>query len=211
MTAPDPNRRSRPAAPAPAAAGFSLTELLVVVGIMAVLFVLAAPVVNSLVDSNRLSQGGQNLSEQINLARQTASSRNRAVEVRLIRVPDHSEQGYSAVQLWMADDSGQMREMSRLATLPTAVTIAENTNLSEVLPSLNKGTMEAGAMAGQEYVAFQVRPTGMVIPAPPPPDTMKNFFLTVVPIRSANASTLPDNYVMVQVNPLTATPLVYRP
>ena len=203
-TIPDIDSRTR------TASGFSLVELLVVVGIMAVLFLIAAPVVNSLMDSNNLARAGQSLADQVNLGRQTSSSRNRAVELRLIKVSDpNKKKGYTAMQLWMTDATGVSKQLDRAVMLPTGVAVAETKSLSKGLELMTSGTMPADAAvgAGQAYAAFQIRPNGMVLPSQP----MKDFFLTVVSIHVADATAYPDNYAMVQVNPLTATPLVYRP
>jgi uncharacterized protein (TIGR02596 family) len=191
------------------AKAFSLVELLVVVAIMGALFLIAMPVVNSLLDANNVSRGGQMVADLVNQARQTASSRNRAVELRLIKVPSRSAKGYSAAQLWMTDATGQSREYDRAVQLPQTVVVAETSQLSQALPLMSKGTMPSTVAVGggQDYVAFQVRPNGLVTPA----QEMKNCYVSVVSIRSADATSFPNNFAMVQVNPLTATPLVYRP
>jgi hypothetical protein len=54
---------------------------------------------------------------------------------------------------------------------------------------------------------LQIRPSGIVTPIL----SMSNLFFTVVPASFANSSQRPANYFVLQINPLTGVPLVYRP
>lgn len=192
------------------AGGFSLIEMLMVVGIMAILLVISVPAFSSLMSSNNLAQGGQILADQINLARQMASAKNQAIEFRLIRLGGVSAKGYHAVQLWGSDTTGVSRPLSRLILFPQNILVSENkTALSTALEYSSEGTMPAGAGAAGDapYAAFQIRPSGVVTPPMP----MDDFYFTVVSARHAEAATLPDNYVTVQINPQTGTALIYRP
>jgi uncharacterized protein (TIGR02596 family) len=63
--------------------GFSLTELLVVMAIIALLGVLTVPSLQGLLSSTDLKGSANSLAGELDLARQTASTRNVAVEVRL--------------------------------------------------------------------------------------------------------------------------------
>ena len=80
---------------------FSLIELLVVIAIIALLTSLIVPAASSLGSSYSLTRQGQLLSDQIVLARQMATSRNRDTVVSLTQ----SNSNWS-VQLWQLDTAG---------------------------------------------------------------------------------------------------------
>src|SRR5436190_14571461 len=67
---------------------FSLIELLVVIGIIALVITFAIPSANSMLRGSQLTQGAQQFSDQIAYARQAAIARNRPVEIRFYRYAD---------------------------------------------------------------------------------------------------------------------------
>lgn len=186
--------------------GFSLIELLVVVAIIVALILITLPAISSVMQSTDLTRGGQVVADNVNLARQIASAQNSVVELRFIKLPDRV--GYSAIQLWKADTNGGMKPARALSTLPQSVTVAPNPPLPGFMSSLPSGTMPAGsASANAPYAAIQIRPTGQVTPVL----SMSNMFLAIVPTAMATNSQLPPNYFLLQINPLTGVPLIYRP
>lgn len=186
---------------------FSLVELLAVVGIMGILFALTVPAVSSMMESNNLAQAGQTLADQVSLARQIASARNQTVEIRLIKRPASSP-GYNAVQLWSAQGAAGLKAVSKITQFPKGTLIAGDTSkLSQALAQFTTDTLPDPAGGTLPFASFQVRPSGVVTPTL----TMNTLFLTVVAAKNAAATDFPANYVMVQVNPLTGTPVIFRP
>jgi uncharacterized protein (TIGR02596 family) len=199
MTAPFQGRRR---------SAFSIIELLVVVGIIGVLMVLMLPAVSSLMRSSDLTRAGQMLADQVNLARQMASAQSTVIEVRLIEIPGRT--GYTGIQIWKADSTGTPKAARPLARLPQAVAISANPAHSAAIGNMNdtKGKMPAGSpVANADYVALQIRPSGFVTPV----IGMSSLFFTVMPEARTTTASLPANYFMLQINPLTGAPLVYRP
>ncbi len=181
-----------------------MIELLTVVAILALLLVMIVPSLNSLSDSNNLTIGGQALADQLNAARQTASARNRAVELRLIKQGTGAF-GYSSVQLWMVREGTNATPLTRVLPLAKNVVVSENSNLSGILKAARTGSMTVGG-TNTSYAAIQVQPSGLVVPV----ISMNDSFMTIIPQRLANDGQ-PANYVTVQVNPITGSPLIYRP
>lgn len=185
---------------------FSLVELLVVVAIMGVLIAVAFPAMTSLMQSNDLTRSGQMLADQVNLARQIASAQNTVVELRLIQLPGRT--GYTGIQLWKADSTGALKPVRNIASLPSPMAISPNPAHSGAISELPTGSMPTGTSASSApYVALQVRPTGFVTPIL----DMDALFFTVMRDTLTANSSLPPNYFMLQINPLTGAPLVYRP
>lgn len=186
--------------------GFSLVELLVVVAIMGVLIAVALPAMTSLMQSSDLTRAGQMLTDQVNLARQIASAQNTVVEVRLIQLPGRT--GYTGIQLWKADSAGDLKAVKNVITLPQPMTISANPAHSAAISSLPTGSMPNGSsVANASYAALQIRPSGFVTPIL----EMDSLFFTVMRDTLTTDSQLPPNYFMLQINPLTGAPLVYRP
>ena len=196
-------------------AGYTLIELLTVVAIMSIIMTIAIPALKGILDSSSITRGGQLIGDQISQARQFAAAANSSVEVRFFKLTNLSANGYTGVQLWANNRAGVRVPLKPLALLPQGTAITENTTLSPALSStytqpLASGTMSSSFVTAPNapYVAFQISPAGTVMP---PLDAMKNLCFTLVPARFVTSGTLPVNYVTIQINPLTASPLIYRP
>ncbi len=207
---------------------FSMIELLVVMTIMGILLYLAVPASVSLQQSSNLNLAGQAVADEIAVAREMAAGSNRVVEVRFL-IPStwtaQSRTGYHAMQLWAPNESGVPVPADRVITLPDSVEISVNSTLSPLLST----TMAAAATSTPpgtnpvgNYVFFRVRPAGTVTvsgTAPGASGTNEDssgtrapkYFFTLVPVRNDAATTLPANYLMLQINPDTGRTQTYRP
>jgi uncharacterized protein (TIGR02596 family) len=186
---------------------FSLIELLVVVAIFSIMVALVIPAFTQVRAAGVLTRGGQVLADQIALARQEASTKNRDIEVRIVDVTGGSPNPvYRAVQLWMRGEPAT-RPLGRIEQLPDGVVVSSDTSLSPLLGAspIVGGTAVFGALGSCPYQGFRIRADGTLDAGV----TLSNNFLTV---QSANDVTVPpSNYFTVRVNPVTSQVTIHRP
>ncbi len=204
-------------------AGFTLIELMAVITIMAVLAYSVGTVSLSLQESNNLASAGQTVADELAVARIYAASHNQSVYIRFIVQSGSSYHGYTAMQLWKSDPSnpGSYLAVDQAVRLPSGIEISANSTLSPLVTTLVAGSscpMPSGSNVPGTYVSFAVRPGGHVDVAVPPSTTsatalqcMPYYFLTVLAVRYDRNSTVPTNYVAIQVNPDTASAQVFEP
>jgi len=189
---------------------FSLIELLVVVAIIGIMAALAVPAFSSISSASGITRGGQLLGDHIILARQEASTKNRDIEVRLIDMTNGAWSGYTALQLWIKDESGVLSPLGKVQKLPDGVVISSNAIYSPLLTAdstVGSGAMpNSGPAALRPYQAFRIRANG----SPSSSITTNNNFLTVIMARDAS-QTPPANYYSVSMNPITSKVKIYRP
>jgi uncharacterized protein (TIGR02596 family) len=210
---------------------FSLVELLVVLGIMGILLYLTIPASMSLQQSSNLNLAGQAVADEIASGRQFASGANRVVEVRFLAPSNWSTvgspnyTGFHAIQLWAPNESGVSVPVDRLITLPDGIEISGNSTLSPLLHT-PIAAPEVTTNPAAPYVSFYIRPAGNVTVGGTAPssssstgtDTEDNagarapsYFFTILSVRYDSNSTVPVNYVTLQVNPDTGHTQTYRP
>ncbi len=186
-------------------------ELLVVVGIIALLAVAAIPAMNEMVMAGRLASGGRLLIDEITFARQTALSRNLPVELRLYQMPAHNRQDggpttWRGFQVFEITSSGE-KAIGNPKYLTAPVIMLANDDKSPLLnqtletPKADLGNI---SKANVRYAVLRFSPSGMANV------TNANNFVTLV---QENKSDLSNgvNFVTVQVNPITGAARSYRP
>lgn len=190
---------------------FSLIELLVVLAIVGLLVVLAAPALVGSLSGTRLTTAGQSVQDALALARQTAVSRGATVEVRWYK---YSANGggprYRAMQTFLVV-SGSVKPLDRGLLLPTGVMVSEDPERSPFLHSPNhqenpvpEGDPHPGGGADTRYRAFRFSPRGAVDMA-----AGENHF-TLVPERGSNEEPS-ANFVTLQIQPISGSVREFRP
>lgn len=196
------------------ARAFSLIELLTVIAIIALLSALMLPALSSVSQGFNITTAGQTVVDQMALARQLASAKNRSAEVRFYM--KKSTTGTNAVfrglQVWnQAQKNGMVvyEPASKVLWFRDGFKILESETYSPLLGS----TFSAGYKSSTDlpagadyYVAVRFRSSG----APEASLANLNNFVTVVHERETGAS-LPNNFFTIQIDPLTGRSTVYRP
>lgn len=186
-------------------AGFSLLELLMVVGIILVLFGMVTVGFNSILQSSRMEQAGRIVVDEINLARQTAMTKNRSVEIRFLREVrrdgTRAEPVFWRMQVGVRGrtEDAEFEPLKGATQLPQGVALAPEGALSSLL---------AG---GGGPVSLVIRPTG-VLESRSDLSLKDQWFVTLVPERGLGKS-LGDltDFATVQIDPVTARPSLFRP
>lgn len=186
--------------------GFSLMEILVAIAVIVILLALVVPAARDGAMGSAITRGGQMVTDQFALARQEATGKNRDVQVRFLQM--EGESGYRGIQLWgqSPTDLTIYRPIGRMQSLPDGTAIASAASLSPMItsPSLSSVTPSNGELP---YVGFRIRPGGGT--------DLKfdgsNSYLTIVRTREVDASGLPKNYAMVQIDPVNGRHRIYRP
>ena len=117
--------------------------MLAVMAIISVLIALVVPAASTMVRGSQLSQAVELMDSQLDLARQTALSRNHSVEVRFYQYADPSVQGeqqgspatgkYRALQLFDVSPSGTPLVLNKVQRLPLSVIIDSGSQLSSLI------------------------------------------------------------------------------
>lgn len=198
----------------PAAPAFSLVELLVVIAIVALAFGFITPAVNETLRASHVATSGQMLVDQLNLARQTALSRNLPVEVRLYKLPDYNTPATSAPAVYRGLQSflfngttpsplGKAEYFSQPVICSTSA--GESSLLdSGSFPEIDGTVRLAAYGTNYRYRSIVFKPDGATnLPHQP-------AFLTLV-LENGKPLSQGANFLTVQINPGTGRVWTFRP
>lgn len=188
---------------------FSLIELLVVVAIIGLLAALTLPAIGSTLRGSAMARTGSVLADQFQLARQYATARGRAAEVRLYKTsrPGATGTGYRAMQIHLLDERGELASpASPLVQFPDGVLLSENDLLSPLLTKAKISTnAPLPAFGSTPYKAFRFRPDGSA-------DVVQGEdFVTAVFENDLALAGTPANYACAKVNRINGKVEVFRP
>lgn len=199
---------------------FSLLELLIVIAILALLAVLAVPTLSSALQGIKITQGTQLLLDQITLARQLATSKNRAIETRFYSFTEPSTPGgkkaYQAFQNFELLDDGTAKPLGKIVRLPSGTILDSGGQLSSILGSARTKQWTATDTkislpqinTAYDACAVVFRPDGCTdLNASGP-----FWFITLHAENDGdNLTSLPKNFSLVQIDPWTGSTSLFRP
>ncbi|HSI85104.1 MAG: Verru_Chthon cassette protein D [Candidatus Methylacidiphilales bacterium] len=198
-------------------AGFSLIEMMTVVVVISVLLVLAAPAFTRVSGSLEISISATTLADSLNLARQTALSSNRPVEVRFYEVPAPS--GFTGkttvIGIFRIDDDGP-HQMRQLISLEKRVRMAQTEKFGPLLLSTPSATGKISSLdptgaTTYPYHYFQFRPDGSTNLAASSPGNDTWHVMLYNLQQPPTADTPPANYATIQLDPVTGRTKTFRP
>lgn len=206
---------------------FTLVELLVVMGIMVLLIAVAGPTAIQILRGSNVTQSGEMVGDQLVLARQTAITKNRPVEVRFYELPITSAdkaKNYAAMQSFRIEENGTKTPLTKLQPLSSRVifaTDAEGTGdalLHSTLinkPSkavLSVGTEKLTVYGECKYTAFRFLTNGSADLDPTTAKDSGGWFITLMEANLKMPATgPPKNFYTLRIEPLSGRVRLFRP
>lgn len=147
----------------PTRQAFSLVELLIVILIIGIISAFAVPAVQGMLKSSQLTQASGLLVDTMALARQTALSKNRTIEVRFYRFADNEVPGedptkpetghFRGMQSFEIAESGVLLPVSKVVRMP------DNIIMNPGIP----GEGVLSTILGDDRLAVKKSPPSMII------------------------------------------------
>lgn len=212
---------------------FTLIELLVVLGIIGILAAAIIPAMRGISESYSLTSAADQVASTLSLARQTAITRNRPVEVRIYELPsaiNPTQRSYRLIGAIIPDPSNPARDewIARLRPLPQGVTFdngSRNNEFSTIIANAGTaaddvprrvGGVASGVPAvvkGADYVKFTIRPDGStdLDPSGTAGSDPWTLSLRVERDTSGGSSRPSNNFVTLLLDPVLGRSKVFRP
>lgn len=198
------------------ARGFSLVELLTVLAILAVLAVLVLPSIRGVSSSTELAISAASVMDSLNLARQTALSINRPVEVRFYEVPSPADStpAFRAMGSFVLGNN-EIKPIGRVVWLRNTVVMSDTDTFGTLLKGLPGGQSSLPSLGTTEYSyrSLIFRPDGSVaLPHTSPLGGGDTWHVMLYnSTRPPNGSTPPDNHFTIQLLPETGRARTFQP
>ncbi|TLD70968.1 Verru_Chthon cassette protein D [Phragmitibacter flavus] len=197
---------------------FTLVELLVVIVIITLLLALIVPVTSGISKANQISMGIQTVVDSLSIARQTALSQNRVVEVRFYKYASEerlsTDQEVAALQVFVFDETNTIaKPVAEVQYLPNGAVINDDATYSTLMqasrlkdwPNTADPKLPLPRGIGTDYTAYRLRfrPDGATDLG------AGTWFLTV---HGANEEgSPPPNHAAIQIDPYNGSLRLYRP
>jgi uncharacterized protein (TIGR02596 family) len=191
-----------------ATGAFTMVELLCVMAVIAILIGLAVSS-PSLFRSVNVTTSGNTVMEDLAYARELAIANNEPVEVWFLQPAGGTL--ITATQIYLVDQSGNSTSYGNIHYLPKNLGVDSGSYLSPVLVSgnLKSSNLPAITGLGTNYKAWYVRfmPDGSTTLS-----TTQQWYLTLHDVALGDQLTsLPPNYAMISIDPMTGASSLYRP
>jgi uncharacterized protein (TIGR02596 family) len=196
----------------------TLMEILVVLAVMIGLMAIAIPSITSSSTATKLTSAGQMLVDELNLARQTAVTRNAPVEVRFYKLPpangseSSAPQVYRAFQVFVVGSSGP-EELGKVRILPTPVIFTLEDEASPFLENSDEYEERTPADSDPELPRFKSNYVykSLVFTPGGSASVSSNEGTFTLAVEQAPKPTEGANFFSVQVNPVTGSVRWFRP
>ena len=206
------------------ASGFTLVELLVVLGIISVLATLAVVGFRGVNTALNVSTATQAISAELTNARQTALTLDETVQVRFYQYPDSSgassAKEFQAMQMFQTKDNATFTPLDKISYLPANIMISSNAtfspplapgNVTAKIPATSDPSIGLGGV-GQNYtyVPINFKSNGTIDSTLFGSWYAGSWFITLYEKRYASATQL-VNYATISIDPQDGRLRIFQP